>query len=119
MIELTAEELCEAKRAGVLAYLIASVNGESDQHFWHHKRELADGRVLYLRPMLHGNLQLGVSPHGRAQWFDNLWCYHDVDAAWRAAFGWDGSGEPSGWYRHPQTGRRRPDGDPAREYVDL
>jgi hypothetical protein len=25
--------------------------------------------------------------------------------------------EPEGWFRNPQTGRRRPDGDAAREYV--
>jgi len=25
--------------------------------------------------------------------------------------------EPTGWYRHPRTGRRRPGGDPEREYV--
>ena len=25
--------------------------------------------------------------------------------------------EPTGWMRHPTTGRRRPGGDPAAEYV--
>jgi hypothetical protein len=30
---------------------------------------------------------------------------------------WDGEGEPSGWFRNPQTGRRRPDGDPEKEYI--
>ncbi len=25
--------------------------------------------------------------------------------------------EPEGWYRNPNTGRRRPDGDPTKEYV--
>jgi hypothetical protein len=30
---------------------------------------------------------------------------------------WDGQGEPQDWFRHPKTGRRRPDGDPSREYV--
>jgi hypothetical protein len=30
---------------------------------------------------------------------------------------WDGNGEPTGWTRHPATGRRRPDGDPDREHV--
>ena len=32
---------------------------------------------------------------------------------------WDGVGEPTGWMRHPTTGRRRPDGDPSKEYVYL
>jgi hypothetical protein len=31
---------------------------------------------------------------------------------------WDGAGEPAGWMRHPATGRRRPDGDAGREYVE-
>jgi hypothetical protein len=25
--------------------------------------------------------------------------------------------EPSGWYRNRRTGRRRPGGDPAKEYI--
>lgn len=25
--------------------------------------------------------------------------------------------EPTGWFRNPTTGRRRTDGDPAREYI--
>lgn len=29
---------------------------------------------------------------------------------------YDGT-EPTGWYRNPQTGRRRPDGDPNQEYI--
>jgi hypothetical protein len=32
---------------------------------------------------------------------------------------WDGTGEPEGWFRHPASGRRRPDCDPAQEYVNL
>jgi hypothetical protein len=27
-------------------------------------------------------------------------------------------GEPAGWHRNPPTGRRRPEGDAAREYVN-
>jgi len=26
--------------------------------------------------------------------------------------------EPEGWYRNPTTGRRRPDGDKSKEYVE-
>lgn len=29
---------------------------------------------------------------------------------------WDGS-EPEGWIRHLASGRRRPGGDPAQEYI--
>lgn len=39
-------------------------------------------------------------------------------AAVAALIAWNGEGEPSGWMRHPETGRRRPGGDPAGEYVN-
>jgi len=26
--------------------------------------------------------------------------------------------EPTGWFRDPRTGRRRPDGDPDKEYIE-
>lgn len=30
---------------------------------------------------------------------------------------WDGTGEPQGWFRNQTTGRRRPGGDPAQEFI--
>jgi hypothetical protein len=30
---------------------------------------------------------------------------------------WGGDGEPEGWMRHPQSGRRRPGGDASQEYL--
>jgi hypothetical protein len=49
------------------------------------------------------------------------WCYHTPHAAMDALMEWltvrHGDGEPEGWHRHPRSGRRRPDGDAAREYV--
>lgn len=80
-------------------------------------RELGDGRRLFLlRWRAHG-LQLSVGPGDG--FFDDTWIYdiEQLAEGWRAALGWDGQGEPEGWYRHPQSGRRRPDGDPAREFV--
>jgi hypothetical protein len=38
-----------------------------------------------------------------------------------ALFDWAGKdfeGEPQGWHRHPDSGRRRPDGDPNQEYIN-
>lgn len=83
-----------------------------------HVRPLGDGRAVFLRPMLLGNLRLAIGEVG-ALWYDDGWCYQaaQYDEAWRAALGWDGEGEPEGWYRHPDTGRRRPDGDPSKEVV--
>jgi hypothetical protein len=37
----------------------------------------------------------------------------------RALKEWDGKGDPpDGWMRNPYDGRRRPDGDPARQYIE-
>lgn len=79
---------------------------------------LGDGRGVYLLPMAFGNLRLAIGEIGSLS-FDDVWCYQaeQSDAAWRAALGWDGEGEPEGWYRHPETGRRRPEGDATRELV--
>src|SRR5213594_3620298 len=45
------------------------------------------------------------------------WIYPSLEAALAAAKAWDGQDEPAGWHRHPTSGRRRPGGDPEREYV--
>jgi len=53
-------------------------------------------------------------------WFhDDEWDYDTPALAFAAAQGWDPAAtpEPAGWMRHPSSGRRRPDGDPTREYV--
>jgi hypothetical protein len=34
------------------------------------------------------------------------WCYETMADARRALDEWDGTGEPEGWHRHPETGRR-------------
>lgn len=80
-------------------------------------RVLGNGRVLYLLEWRVGGVQLSVGWGGG--FFENTWFYdvEQAEAGWRAAIGWDGEGEPDGWYRNPQTGRRRPDGDPANEFV--
>lgn len=59
-----------------------------------------------------GRLALGT--------FDGMqdaYCYESVPVAMLALHAWDGTGEPNGWHRHVQSGRRRPGGDPAKEYV--
>lgn len=50
--------------------------------------------------------------------YNDRWCYADVASAKAALDAWSGNigTEPDGWKRHPRTGRRRTDGDPAREY---
>jgi hypothetical protein len=81
-------------------------------------RVLGDGRAVYLLDMAMGNARLVIGDAG-SMYYDDGWCYQrdESDAAWRAALGWDGEGEPDGWSRHPETGRRRPGGDATKEYV--
>jgi hypothetical protein len=38
------------------------------------------------------------------------WCYHSREDAQKALDNWNGIGEPDGWHRHPQSGRRRQNG---------
>lgn len=80
-------------------------------------RHLPDGRVITVQPLIYtafisigGELRFGYS---------DRWCYHDVSQAIAAADAWDPleTPEPEGWHRHPTSGRRRPDGDPSKEYV--
>lgn len=51
--------------------------------------------------------------------YDDRWCYATADLALTCARAWDAEPgtEPTGWHRHPDTGRRRPDGQPALQYV--
>ena len=49
--------------------------------------------------------------------YDEAFCYDTVGEAVIALLQWNGVGEPDGWFRNPGTGRRRPDGDKAKEYI--
>jgi hypothetical protein len=108
--EVSADELRIAQRLGWAAHRAGS------DYLW--TRLLNDGRGIYLVAQLWGALELGVGPHGLLV-FDDTWQFQaeQADDGWRAALGWDGNGEPEGWYRHPQSGRRRPGGDPEKEFV--
>jgi hypothetical protein len=56
---------------------------------------------------------------GGFNFYSDRWCYHLPSAAFAAAEAWDPEtqDEPEGWHRHPQSGRRRTNGDPREEYV--
>lgn len=52
--------------------------------------------------------------------YEDRWCYEHTVLAIAAVEEWRGRGfadEPTGWHRHPISGRRRPEGDASREYV--
>lgn len=80
-------------------------------------KEAPDGRRVWAVPfMFTGALIIG-SPDSWT--YDDRWCYANVALAVTQARAWgaEPGTEPAGWHRHPETGRRRPDGDPAREYA--
>jgi hypothetical protein len=78
-----------------------------------YSRTLADGRLLTVE-LLTAGACLAV---GSSDLIDDLWLYDTLTGALAQARTWDGSGEPGGWSHHPPTGRRRPGGAPAAEYV--
>jgi hypothetical protein len=44
---------------------------------------------------------------GNLMSYEDRWCYHSEQDARLALQNWDGTGEPTGWHRHPASGRRR------------
>lgn len=46
------------------------------------------------------------------------WCYDDEEAAVAALAEIEEGKEPEGWFRHVETGRRRPGGDSSKEYIN-
>lgn len=82
------------------------------------KRELGDGRAVWIYPLLYthsiciGRINYPV--------YDDRWCYADRAKAEAALVAWNPltQKEPEGWHRHPDSGRRRPDGDPTKEHVN-
>jgi hypothetical protein len=53
--------------------------------------------------------------------YEDRWCYEHPYVAHKALEEWQErhfEGEPIGWHRHPDSGRRRPDGDPSKEYIN-
>jgi hypothetical protein len=80
-------------------------------------RDLGDGRYTGISPLLfHWTLKVGTI--GDYFGYDDRWCYETEGMAKAALEAWDGVGEPTGWHRHPYSGRRRPHGDPKLEYFE-
>lgn len=66
-------------------------------------KNMPDGSQAALIPLLYTvALVHGLTPHG----YEDRWCYSSMEKALKAMEQWDGEGEPTGWHRHPSTGRR-------------
>jgi len=72
-------------------------------------------RFAYTCAILTGNM---FDDYG----YDDRWCFDTFSLALHGLAEWQKrgfDGEPIGWHRHPDSGRRRPDGDPSKEYINL
>ena len=63
-----------------------------------------------------------ITGHMGDDWgYADRWCFGHLGVALRALAEWqsrDFEGEPIGWHRHPDSGRRRPDGDETKQYIN-
>lgn len=84
-----------------------------------HVFDRGDGTCLIVKRLLfHWTLLVNVV--GEFGGYEDRWCYQTQDLALEGAQDWyrrDYEGEPVGWHRHHKTGRRRPGGDPEKEYI--
>lgn len=83
---------------------------------WAH-RWMIDGRLLALEPLLMGGARLHVVTDATSTRSSEIFDFQDADRGVVELFLWSGEGEPEGWYRHRPSNRRRPGGDPSKEYV--
>lgn len=84
------------------------------------ERVLNDRRHATVQPQMFGTGLLTVAytiDRYDELTFDECWTYPSVAAAVAALNAWEGWDPPDGWIRHKPSNRRRPDGDPAREYI--
>lgn len=84
-------------------------------------RDRGDGTYAAIKPLIfHWTMMIGDI--GDLQNINDRYCYGDELLAatgleeWERR-GWEG--EPKGWHRHLGSGRRRPDGDADREYIEF
>jgi hypothetical protein len=80
-------------------------------------RELPDGTILAVGPMLHNNGRLFVNINRYG--YEDCYCYDSLELANKSMmeFNPEVDKEPEGWKRHPTTGRRRKNGDPSTEEI--
>lgn len=80
-------------------------------------KDFANSKTAWVWRMMYGG-RISIGTRGFLT-LDDCWCYDSVELAVKALEAWDGDGEPTGWKRHPASGRRRPEGDESKEYVYL
>lgn len=103
------------------AYLVASGIGNEPGFRPELIRDLQDGTYVMARPLLFHWMLIRGDFENLIGYFDR-WCYSSETAALRALAEFPETPaaeyEPSGWHRHPATGRRRPEGDLIGQFVE-
>lgn len=80
-------------------------------------RELTDGTVLAVGPMLFGNGRLFVDVNHSG--YEDCYCYDSMALAYESMMNYNPQTdvEPEGWKRHPLSGRRRLEGNKNTEWI--
>lgn len=82
---------------------------------------LPDGRIAWIARLLFTWAILVAGMEEAEIGYEDRWCFTSETGAEAALEAWSGEKgtEPEGWIRNPKTGRRRPLGDKAGEYVNF
>lgn len=121
LLPMWAESLPDARRIAAYQEAWRTIHERRNADFLL-VRKLPSGRWLFVVYDHREHIRLGISmrrPLERVGAFYDVWVYDDVRRALYAAWTWNPefSPEPTGWYRHVNTARRRPDGDAGQEYI--
>ncbi len=81
--------------------LLASGDGR-----YSHIKHLPDGSRAWVARFIYTSAILVATEQDAPYGYTDRWCYETHADARRALEEWDGTGEPKGWHRHPDTGRR-------------
>jgi len=66
-------------------------------------KSLPDRREVHLLRQTF-NLRVAVTDEPHGLFYEDAYCFHDVELAWRCFETWDGRSEPEGWAKRPFTG---------------
>lgn len=70
-----------------------------------HVKLFANGFYGAVRPFMYTHAVI-IGEIGDTTGYADRWCFFSEKAARAALDEWDGEGEPQGWFRHPDSGRR-------------
>jgi hypothetical protein len=131
MLEFVAKAIEAGRSMESIVEELAFMQWLQDECRYLNVRPLGDGRWAGIQE-LYAHVAIMGGRIGDRSGINLRYCYHGpagvsdtkqnaYKRALEALDAWDPATEPdpSGWHRDPHTGRRRPGGDPAAEYVEM